>query len=59
MKPKPLVRDHPVVYYKFKGSDWETEPQSKKAPTLGVVAICRIEQRDLGGFLEHPPSMGR
>ena len=26
---------------------------SKKPPTLGVVAICRNEQRDLGGFLEH------
>ena len=27
--------------------------ESKKTPTLGVVAICRNEQRDLTGFLEH------
>jgi (heptosyl)LPS beta-1,4-glucosyltransferase len=53
MKPKPLVHDDAVTDYEFKASVSEAKTTSKQAPTLGVVAICRNEQRDLGGFLAH------
>ena len=53
MKTKPILRDDPGSLQKCQSSDQQVEVESKKAPTLGVVAICRNEQRDLGGFLEH------
>ena len=52
MKAKRLVQGG-AISSEFKASDSEAETKSKKGPTLGVVAICRNEQRDLGGFLEH------
>jgi (heptosyl)LPS beta-1,4-glucosyltransferase len=53
MKSKSLVQDNSVTFPEFRTSDRGAELESEKTPTLGVVAICRNEQRDLGGFLEH------
>ena len=50
MIPK-LVIQGDAVTHKLEASD--AEIKSKNSPTLGVVAICRNEQRDLGGFLQH------
>jgi (heptosyl)LPS beta-1,4-glucosyltransferase len=53
MKLKPTVQDNSATLPEFSTSDRAAGLDSKKRPTLGVVAICRNEQRDLGGFLEH------
>ena len=53
MKSRPRVQDNSVILHEFEASDREARGESKKTPTLGVVAICRNEQRDLAGFLEH------
>jgi (heptosyl)LPS beta-1,4-glucosyltransferase len=53
MKSKLPVRGNSVTLYEFTGSHREADVDSRKTPTLGVVAICRNEQRDLAGFLEH------
>jgi (heptosyl)LPS beta-1,4-glucosyltransferase len=52
LEARPVVQGDAVTST-FKAPDSEAESQSQKASTLGVVAICRNEQRDLGGFLEH------
>jgi (heptosyl)LPS beta-1,4-glucosyltransferase len=53
MKSKPLVQGNPLTLDQFEASDREAGVESNKTPTLGVVALCRNEEQDLPGFLEH------
>jgi (heptosyl)LPS beta-1,4-glucosyltransferase len=53
MKSKELVTNDSGSLHEFQTSDRKVGVETKNTPTLGVVAICRNEQRDLAGFLEH------
>lgn len=53
MKSKPLVQDNSVTLHDFEASDRERRLESKKTPTLSVLAMCRDEEKDLPAFLQH------
>jgi (heptosyl)LPS beta-1,4-glucosyltransferase len=54
MKFRPLVLDKGnIALHELEASDRAAESEGNKTPTLGVVALCRNEEQDLPGFLEH------